>query len=228
MNKIQILFVGLILGALALPFNASADIMTIDFETDAFGARANGFSSDDAPGVSFSDTSGSDLFVLSSLSTYGAALFVGSSQDLSGLQIDFGQDIDYLTMDFGGDLASSTNPGDLAMLWIYLGATLIDQISVALDRDGAISQSITFGSIGGSDLFDNVVFGFTNPFGGFATGGGNNANVGTSEVVDNITFNTLDPATEVPEPTTFVLLLLGISLLVASRLSPSQRQAAEI
>jgi len=201
---------------LVLPAIVNADLVTIDFESDALGAQANGFSSVDAPGVTFTDSVGSELFVLSVPEGDGQSLVVGGNLDQSALLIDFGATIDFFELAFGNDDPSTTNAGDLAMLTLFFGAAEVGQLSVVLDRDDLMSQVILFGLIGGATLFDNAIFGFTDSFGNLATGGGSLANVGSTEVVDNIMFNTVGIA--VPEPSTLALLSLGLGMILLCRM----------
>lgn len=213
---------------LLLPAVVNATLITIDFESDALGAQANGFASSDAPGVTFTDSVGSGLFILNVPEGDGQSLVVDGNQDLSALLIDFGTNLDFLELAFGNDDPSTTNAGDLAMLTLFLGAAEVGQVSVVLDRNDLMNQMISFGVIGGATLFDNAVFAFTDPFGNLATGGGNFANVGTTEVVDNIMFNTASVGVPVPEPSTLTLLSLGLGLILLYRMPRRRRSAATI
>ncbi len=207
-RTIAALFLSSIMG---LP--AQADIISIDFESDTLGLKANDFSSVDAPGVTFTDTIGAELTILTGTEADGQSLAIFSDQDSSGLSIDFGGAIDFLELSFGNDDPLSTNPGDLATLRLYLAAALVAEVTTELNRDDLMNQTLSYGGVGGAVLFDSAVFAFTNPFGFFDTGGGATANVGTTEVVDNIVFNTV----AVPEPATLGMMLLGFLLLPALR-----------
>ncbi len=210
--------VGRFIACIALPMMmwlpAHATLISIDFESDSLGAIGNGFSSVDAPGVLFTDTVGADLFLLTGTEADGQSLAVFGDFDSSGLLIEFGTNLDFLELAFGNDDPLTTNYGDLATLRLYLGTSLVDDVTLLLNRDDLMNQWISYGSVGGAILFDSAIFAFTDPFGSFNTGGGTGANVGSTEVVDNIRFNTV---TSIPEPSTLGLLLSGLLLMLAVR-----------
>jgi hypothetical protein len=200
--------------------NAHASLLTIDFEGDTAGAVLNGFVSAGAPGVSFSDSFGSDL----SIDNFGAqsndtqALAVGTPFDASELLIDLAFSADFLSLDFGNDDPYLTNEGDLAVLTAFLGGSQVAQATLALNRDELMNQSISLGGVGGSLMFDSVHFAFTNPDLIPDTGGGDSgAGLGLTEIVDNIVIDAVDETASVPEPSTAMLFALGLLLVVAAR-----------
>ena len=101
---------------------ASANAVTIDFESDSSGSRANGFSSSGYPGVTFSDTVGSGLEV----GNYGnqglsQSLLVRDDADGSKLQINFASPVNFLSLAFGNDDPGWANTSDRAWLQVFFG-----------------------------------------------------------------------------------------------------------
>ena len=190
---------------------AGAALITIDFEADTDGAKANGFVPAGVSGVSFSDSVGQDLFVFG----FGAqgsglrSLSVNTDKDGSLLLIGLTLPADFISLDFGNDDPNITNPGDLAVLTGFLGASQISQTTLALNRDDIMNQTITLGTIGGGQAFDFFTFGFTDPFLSPFTGGGA-VNVGAIEIVDNIQINS------VPLPGAMNLFLSGLGVMGAA------------
>ena len=190
----------------------SATLISIDFESDIDGPKSNGFTPAGISGVYFSDSKGADL----SLWNFGGqgsgqrSLYVGSDGDLSALQISLAFLADSISLAFGNDDPNNTNPGDLALLRVSLGTTQVGQdVIIILNRDDLMDQTISFGSIGGSVLFDNILFayGYDNGYSiQFVTGVGTSA-IGLAEVVDNIEIN--GAVTPIPEPCTLILLSSG-------------------
>ncbi len=191
---------------------AGAALMTVDFEADAEGSRANGFTPSGASGVSFSDSVGEDLYLTGAIpeGSGSHSLFVGTDGDLSLLQISLSFTADYISLDFGNDDPNYTVPTDMAVLTAYLGSSQVGQSTVALNVNDLMDQTIIFGSIGGGVLFDYATFAYTNQYFSPAAGG-EPVNLGAAEVVDNIVINTASGAsTRVPEPGTLALLLAGV------------------
>jgi hypothetical protein len=208
------------LGALTFGAAAHAIPITLDFEAEAIGARANGFS---LSGVSFSDTVGAEMGIFQVPEGLGArSLAVGNDQDGSALEMLFAFEADLLSLSFGNDDPSNTNAGDLAVLTLFAGLNQVGQVTQALNRDDLMNQTISFGSIGGTVLFNRALFAFTNATLSTFTGGGA-TNVGASEVVDNISLNSVRDVIAVSEPGTLVLLL---ATLVALRMVGRRRAMA--
>ncbi len=181
-----------------LTVTSAFGVELINFNSDSTGTKPNGFFSVDSTRVSFTDTVGANLDV----SNYGSqsnntnALAVNTDLDGSVLQMNFTSLVTSLSLDFGNDDPCCTIAGDLALLTTYVGATQVGQTSIVLNRDDIMNQSI---SIGG--FFDRATFGYTNAAGSPFTGINNS---GLIEVVDNIRF------TPIPEPSTLILLALGL------------------
>jgi len=114
-----------------------------------------------------------------------------------------------LSLDFGNDDPSFTNPGDLATLQVFLGAALVGQSTVVLNRDDVMNQTISYNGL----AFDSFTFAYTNAAGSPFTGGGN-ANTGLIEIVDNVTYAAGGGA--VPEPAAWALMISGFGLAGAA------------
>jgi hypothetical protein len=215
LNKNKLLGAGLV--GLFIGSPAHAVLITVDFEADTPEVVANGFTSSGAPGVSFSDEFGSDLEIgnFGTLSNGSQALANGTPFDASFLLIDFDFLADFLSLDFGNDDPFLTNPGDMAVLRVFLGATQVGQAVLGLNRNELMDQTIAIGSLGGALQFDSASFAFTNSALSPITGGGS-AGFGLTEIVDNIRVSTVE-SVSVPEPSTLVLLAAGLAALGATR-----------
>lgn len=192
------LLCGLGIAGLAV-FAAPASADFIDFESDASGSQANGFSSVDSGLVTFSDSSGAEL-VLDDYGTQGdgQSLFIGSD-DASYLIMDFSVLVNNLSLDFGNDDPFYSNAGDTAELRLFLGATQVGFSSVIMNRDDIMNQSIGFSGVD----FDRAEFFY------------NVTTSGLIEIVDNINFDASTGQPPVPEPATMTLLGLGLAGLAA-------------
>ena len=168
--------------------------ITIDFESDSAGSKPNGWVSADTPLVSFSDSLGADLVVGDyGVSGHGNALGV-FWDDPSYMIMDFSVITTSLQLEFGNDDANWSNPGDEAILTVFLGGTQVGQTSVVMNRDDIMNQSISISGVN----FDQATFFFDvsrtppNP-------------PGLIEVVDNITFT----PTPIPAPGAILLGSIG-------------------
>lgn len=198
-NTVASLFAGVL-------FAASANATVINFDTDAAGARANGFSSVTEAGVHFSDSIGQDL----QIGNYGNqghnnALGV-FSDDQSQLVINFDFMVNALSLAFGNDDAGWTSNGDRGLLTLFKGATQVGQASVVLNRNDIMDQTVGFT---GAD-FNRATFAYVH----------GNTPINLIEIVDDVTFTR---SARVPEPT--MLALLGIGLAGFGVLRSKQRKA---
>ncbi len=192
---------------------ASANAVTIDFESDSSGSRANGFSSSGHPGVTFSDTVGSGLTVGNyGNQGLGQSLHVADDGDGSKLQINFSSPMSFLSLAFGNDDPGWANASDRAWLQVFLGATSVNLSSMAMNLNDIMDQTISYS--GGP--FDSAIFWYGDAFGDPNTHNGNT--VGLIELVDNIEYR---PATNIPNApdagSTMTLATIGFMGLAAVR-----------
>ena len=202
--KLNLLAAAVTAAAFTMTSPAQAAMLSIDFEEDVSGAKADGFTATDYAGLAFF----SDLGVGLETGDYGAqsdgkALSARNDTNgnfISGVFSDGPHT--FLSMDFGNDDAFYTNPGDRAVLTVFLGAAMVGQTFVVMNRNDVMDQTIgfAFGS------FDSFTLAYTDVAGNPFTGGGGTA-VGLIEVIDNITFDV--PDTVVPEPASWALMILG-------------------
>mgnify|MGYP000613301957 CR=1 FL=1 len=187
--------------ALALGGLARAGI--INFEADLPGFYPNGFTSVGHPTVKFTDTSGADLNILNyGNQGIGQSLAVDSDIDGSRLQIDFAGPVTSLSLWFGNDDPGWAISSDLAWLEIWFGSSPVATVSMAMNLDDDMNQSI--GYSGGP--FDRAFFWYGDSSGAPFTGGGQ-LGPGLIEIVDMIEY------TPVPEPASALATagLLGLA-----------------
>ena len=201
--------------AAMLSVSGPACAATVDFEAITDGPVAEGI---DVGGILFSSALVRGLRVGDySPQTIGKGLLVESDSDgnyLKGLIVGGAT---FLQLSFGNDDPSFTNAGDLALLKLYSGAQLVSTVSVLLNRDDVMNQTIGY-----SGNFDNFSFAYTNAQGSPFTGGGS-ALMGLIEAVDNVTY--LKAA--VPEPASWAFMLAGFGL-VRGALRRTRKQAITI
>ncbi|MGV2389854.1 MAG UNVERIFIED_CONTAM: PEP-CTERM sorting domain-containing protein [Microcystis novacekii LVE1205-3] len=131
--------------------------------------------------------------------------------DASALKMNFSHLMKSLSLDFGNDNPFFSSPGDTAELTLFLGATQVGFVSVPMNRDDIMNQTISFPASGQGQYFDMATF-FYNV--AVPTPAGTS---GLVEIVDNIEFQ------PVPEPSTVLGLgLLGLGALVKRQLKPKQ------
>ena len=204
-----------VLGLATVKPATAAEFVT--FETDPSVSVPNGFVSNppDSQLVSFSDTLGANLVIGNfGVQGNGQSLAVGFD-DASALKMNFSHLMKSLSLDFGNDDPYFSSPGDTAELTLFLGATQVGVVSVPMNRDDIMNQTISFAASGPGQYFDMATF-FYNV--AVPTPAGTS---GLIEVVDNIEFQPAGKA--VPEPSTVLGLgLLGLVALVKRQLMPKQ------
>jgi hypothetical protein len=195
----------LVAAALALPAAAQAAVVT--FDATPSGAAAEGFSATGEPGITFFGVVPGNLQVGNFGSQSGNSQALAAFNDTNGNFIRgvMGTASNAISMDFGNDDAAFSNPGDLATLTLFNGATQVGQVTVALNRDDVMNQTISFSGA----TFTSWTFAYTDAAGNPFTGGGQ-ANVGLIEIIDNINYRA------VPEPATWAMMIAGFGLAGAA------------
>lgn len=168
--------------------------VVINFESDSTGAVPNGWMSADSALVAFSDSSGANLQVGNwpeGNNTNALGVF---PDDPSYLIMDFSTLVDSVQLDFGNDDPLFSNPGDQAVLTVFLGGSQVGQTAVAMNRDDLMNQTIAVSGV----VFDRATFFY------------NVTTAGLIEVVDNIQFT---PFNAVPAPGAMLLGSIGAGLV---------------
>ena len=174
------------------PAAAKAD--TITFELDPVQTQLpNGFRSAESSILRFSSNLTNVLHIHPASFGSGEMVFFGTRglaiEADQGVFMDFDVPVSSLSLWFGNDSFGDTEPGNTAILRVFLDNVFVGESLVLLNRDGIINQQISFSGA----VFNRATFTFS-----------------ITEVVktvDNIEF------TPVPEPTTVALLGIGIAEL---------------
>lgn len=206
------LFLGLAaaVAATALGSLAPAHADVIDFSADTAGGKPNGFMSVQSSLVSFSDSIGAGLFVDNfSPQTVGNGLGV-FGDDASALILDFSVNVNSLSLLFGNDDPRVVQPGDLAVLTAFVGATQVGQTTVVLNGNDLADQTI---ALSGFD-FNRATFRYERTV-------GNPINL--IEAVDNVTFTAAPAVGAIPEPGTFALAATGLLPLAGAVMRKRRR-----
>ena len=200
-------------------FGAPARAALVDFEATGSGSQVEGFSATGSPGLAFFSANGSGLSV-DDYGVQGDGQALGIFGDLDGdyLRGVFSSGVTSLSLEFGNDDPFYTNAGDLATLRTFFGAALIGEVTVALNRNDAMDQSIAFGG----PVFDSFTFAYTDAAGLPNTGGGG-ASTGLTEIVDNISYTAI--VSGVPEPATWAMMIFGFGAVGAMVRAARRRNA---
>lgn len=126
----------------------------VDFTNDPTGAKPNGYTSRTARQVHFSDSMGADLEVFDfGNQSRGQALAV-NGDDASLLIIDLDANADCIRLWFGNDDPGFSNPGDVALLTVYLEGSQVGETGVELNRNDLMDQQISVCGV----AFDQATF----------------------------------------------------------------------
>ena len=185
MNKVWAVsaaVLALVVSGLVSPGTASAATPTpvvANFTADSAGAKANGFSSTGVPQLSFYDTAGSGLRVNDfTTRSHGNAIAVFGGTT-SALEIRLSAPTNALSLAFGNDDPALSNTSDLARLTLFNGLTQVGQVSVNLNANDAMDETI---NTTGEALFNRATFQYVDALG---------VPKNMAEIVDDITVNAL-------------------------------------
>lgn len=179
----------------------------VTFKSDTPGARSNSVSNN-SPLVSFSDSMGNDLFV----EDYSPQ----SSGKRRGV---FPFLLNLFSLIFRKNNPDHSSPDDIAKLDILNNNTLLNTVSVPLNRNDLADQIIAFSGAS----FNEPAFTYNNS--------SETSSDGLEEVVDNVTFTPHANSEPVPEPLTILEsgLALGFGSLMKRQQSrkPKKTSVAE-
>ena len=160
----------------------------VNFNSDATGNKANGFTSVDSPLLSFSSN-------VPGLLTLQAFFEAGNSKSLgvyaspgNFLRLSFANPISALSLGFGGDY----DEGASAFFRVYDDATLIFSSAILVNGNGTLDQ--TYSYTGASATSFEIEF-----------------STPQNLIIDNVSF---DEAVSTPEPASAVLLGTGVLGLI--------------
>jgi hypothetical protein len=164
-------------GGLVSPSAASAAAPAgylVTFSADSVGLKPDGWSSSGAPKVTFYDNIGAKLFVgRFGEQAHGQALSV-NDDDASALEIRLSAPTNSISLAFGNDDPNIAHKSDRARLKLYRGTTKVGQVSVKLNANDVMDQTIGTSQVG---LFNRATFQYVNDKG---------TPKNLAEIVDNI------------------------------------------
>ena len=171
---------------------ASVKADTITFESDALGLYPNGIISVESSLVLFRTSPGGGVVISENFGEFIGTRGLAVQGTPVHLIMDFVVPVTSLSLFFGNDDPFITSPGDTAILEVFLDGVLVGQTTVLMNRNDLADQQISFSAT----TFNSATFRFSQQF-------------FLSETVDNVEF------TPVPEPTSLVLLGIGIAGIAA-------------
>jgi hypothetical protein len=153
----------------------------VNFTNDTGGVKPNGFSSVDAPQISFFDTVGSGLFVDASPGqTHGNALILFSQGTTEKLEIRLAAPTTAMSLAFGNDDPALSDTSDMARLALFRGTTKVGQVDVNFNANDLMDQTV---KTSGQRLFNRAEFQYVDAVG--------NPVPDIAEVIDDIKVNPL-------------------------------------
>jgi len=189
----KMLVLGLSMGAgfMVAPVGATV----VNFNSDSWGVKPNGFVSVDSSLVSFTDSIGANLVTQALPESNNSIALIVLQDDPSKLLMDFTTPVSSLSLDFGNDDPGYITTAGYAVMRAFNGATLVGETDVHVNANDLMDQTISLSGVGN---FNHAEF-------FYADASKNPTNL--SEVVDNVTF------TAIPEPTLLGMLMpLGLML----------------
>ena len=171
---------------------ASVKADTITFESDPLGLYPNGIISVESSLVLFRTSPGGGVVISENFGEFIGTRGLAVQGTPVHLIMDFAVPVTSLSLFFGNDDPFITSPGDTAILEVFLDGVLVGQTTVLMNRNDLADQQISFSAT----TFNSATFRFSQQF-------------FLSETVDNVEF------TPVPEPTSLVLLGIGIAGIAA-------------
>jgi hypothetical protein len=187
---------------LLLAASAHAAPIVVTFDSDpTYSFVGDGFTSADSSRIQFSDTLGADLFIANDAArTNGSNALAVLFDDPSALLIELiGFTAVEISMDLGNDIAGLTTDGDEAVLTVFAGGAQVDQVTLALNRNTLMDQTIMYSG----ERFDSATLVYN------IQGGG-----GLTEAIDNV-------SVVVPEPG--AALVFGVGALLVGAASGQRR-----
>ncbi|MEO1647318.1 MAG: PEPxxWA-CTERM sorting domain-containing protein [Pseudomonadota bacterium] len=138
------------------------------------------------------------------------------------LLFQFDTDLQSIAFDFGHDNSITFGTPAMAMLTLFFHGTQTAQVGVALDQDSFLDQSVFFDAGVGSDGFNSATFEFVDA--SFQSSG-------LVEIVDNVSITGITrvappPPPAIPEPSTWLMIIMGLGLVGASMRARSSVSAA--
>jgi hypothetical protein len=151
----------------------------VTFSGDSIGVKPDGWASSAASKVTFYDTIGAKLFVgRFGEQAHGQALSI-DGDDASALEIRLSAATNSISLAFGNDDPNVAHKSDLARLKLYRGTRKVGQVSVNLNANDVMDQTIGTSGVG---LFNRATFQYVNAK-------GNPKNL--AEIVDNVAIGPL-------------------------------------